>query len=105
MSDLALASHSIQSLTLTSATLLSPILDAHQPSAIITHAFLLPQLLELIYDASADGRRPDYTIIIVGTPSTAAMASVASNVRVCSFDDVEAEGAKREKILSTLPSA
>ena len=50
ISDLALASHSIPSFTLTSKALLSPFLDSHPPSAIITDAEFLPHLLELIYD-------------------------------------------------------
>ena len=82
--------------------MLSPVLDSHSPAAIITHAFLLPQLLELIYD-SAD-RHTQHIIILVGDPSTQAMASVASNVKVLGFADLEREGFKVEKILSPLPS-
>ncbi|KIM48939.1 hypothetical protein M413DRAFT_438115 [Hebeloma cylindrosporum] len=101
VADLALASHSITSITLSSANLLSPVLDSHSPSAIITHAFLLPQLLELIYDSP--DRQSQHILILVGEPSTQAMASVASNVTVLKFADLEREGFKVEKILSPLP--
>ncbi|KJA27239.1 hypothetical protein HYPSUDRAFT_35860 [Hypholoma sublateritium FD-334 SS-4] len=102
VADLALASHSIKSITLAESTLLAAVLEAHQPDAIITHAFLLPQLLELIYEA-ADARQVEHTIVVVGEPTPAAMASVASNVKVLRFADLEREGTKVEKRLSTLP--
>ncbi|KAF9476592.1 hypothetical protein BDN70DRAFT_882203 [Pholiota conissans] len=101
VADLALASHSIKSITLSSSTLLSAVLESHQPSAIITHAFLLPQLLELIYDS--DARHIEHTLVVVGEPSVQAMASVASNVKVLKFADLEHEGFKAEKILSPVP--
>lgn len=102
VADLALASHSIHSLTVSSANLLSPILDAHPPSAIICHAFLLPHLLEFIYDTQ--GTQAERTIIVVGQPTTQTMASIASNVKVLNFEDVEREGAKSDKIFSPVPS-
>ncbi|KAF9533356.1 hypothetical protein CPB83DRAFT_845124 [Crepidotus variabilis] len=101
VSDLALASHSIHSLTISSATLLSPVLDAHPPSAIICHAFLLPHLLEFIYDTH--GRQAERTIIVIGEPTAQAMASMASNVKILKFEDVEREGTKADKIFSPLP--
>ncbi|RDB24239.1 Long-chain-fatty-acid--CoA ligase 5 [Hypsizygus marmoreus] len=103
ISDLALASHSIQSFTLSSSKLLSYVLESHVPSAIITHADLLPQILELIYES--DDRSGNHTIIVVGEPSARTMASVASNVKVLNFVDVEREGVKVEKIISPLPNA
>lgn len=102
ISDLALAAHSIPSFTLTSADLLSPVLETHPPSVIITEAALLPQLLELIYDAGESGR--DHTIVVVGEPSTQAMATVSSKIKVLKFPDVEREGVRVEKILSPAPS-
>ncbi|KAJ7582810.1 acetyl-CoA synthetase [Mycena floridula] len=103
ISDLALATHSIPSFTLSSANLLSPVLETHPPSAIITHAELLPQLLELIYDAGEHSR--NHTIIIVGEPSPQTMATVASRVKVLKWADVEREGVRVEKILSPVPKA
>ncbi|KAJ7470569.1 hypothetical protein FB451DRAFT_1254140 [Mycena latifolia] len=101
ISDLALASHSIPTLTLTSSNLLASVLESHPPSAIITHAFMLTQLLELIYDAGEGNR--NHTIIVVGEPSPQAMASVASRVKVHKWSDVEREGIRVEKIISPLP--
>ncbi|KAE9406368.1 hypothetical protein BT96DRAFT_915352 [Gymnopus androsaceus JB14] len=101
IADLALSSHSIPSMTLTSPNLLSPVLETHPPSAIITHAEFLPTLLELIYDAGEEGRH--HTIVVVGEPSANVMASVASKVKVLVWADVEREGIKNSKIMSPLP--
>lgn len=103
VTDLALASHSITSLTLSSATLLSSVLESYAPSAIITHAFFLPQLLELIYETE-EKRTTEYIIVAVGEPTPQAMSSVASNVKILSFANLEREGVKVEKVLSPLPS-
>ena len=103
VTDLALASHSIISLTLSSATLLSPVLESYAPSAIITHAFFLPQLLELIYETE-EKRTTEYIVVVVGEPTPLAMSSVASNIKILSFANLEREGVKVEKILSPLPS-
>jgi long-chain acyl-CoA synthetase len=78
IADLALASHSITSYTLSSPTLLPAVLESYPPSAILTHAFLLPQLLEHIYETSEQS--VEHTIIVVGEPSAQTMASVASNI-------------------------
>lgn len=103
VADLGLSLHSIESITLASSTLLSAVLDAHTPNAIITHAFLLPHLLEHIYDSG--NQHTQYTIVVVGEPSAQTKASVASNIKVLDFAEVEREGFKSQKILSTLPSA
>ncbi|KAF8644958.1 hypothetical protein AX16_008161 [Volvariella volvacea WC 439] len=100
ISDLALATHSIVSYTLHSSDLLSQVLESRHPSAIITHAHLLPQLLELIYDAET---RIPHTIIVVGEPSSSAMASVASQIKILKFSELEREGNRVEKILSPVP--
>lgn len=89
-------------MTLSSAILLSPVLESHAPSAIITHAFFLPQLLELIYET--DKRTTEQIIIVVGEPTQQALSSVASNVKILRFADLEREGVKVDKILSPLPS-
>ncbi|KAF9036762.1 hypothetical protein BJ165DRAFT_1505745 [Panaeolus papilionaceus] len=101
VADLGLSLHSIESITLASSTLLSAVLDAHTPNAIITHAFLLPHLLEHIYDSG--NQHTQYTIVVVGEPSAQTKASVASNIKVLDFAEVEREGFKSQKILSTLP--
>ncbi|KAJ6546491.1 hypothetical protein DFH09DRAFT_1040107 [Mycena vulgaris] len=101
ISDLALASHSIPSFTLASSSLLASVLESHPPSAIIIHASMLSQILELIYDAGEASR--NHTIVVVGEPSSQAMASVASKVKVLKWADVEREGIRVEKIISPLP--
>ncbi|KAJ2933950.1 hypothetical protein H1R20_g3106, partial [Candolleomyces eurysporus] len=101
LADLALASHSIVSYTLSSSTLLPSVLESHRPNAIITHAFMLPKLLELVYDTS--DRTVQHTIVVVGEPSPQALASVASNITILKFADVEREGVRVEKILSPIP--
>ncbi|KAJ7090065.1 hypothetical protein C8R43DRAFT_1050539 [Mycena crocata] len=102
ISDLALASHSIPSFTLVASNLLSPVLESHPPSAIITHASMLSQVLELIYDAG-EANRNHHTIVVVGEPSPQAMATVASRVKVLKWADVEREGIRVEKIISPIP--
>lgn len=102
VADLALAAHSIPSFTLTSADLLAPVLEAHPPSVILTQAELLPQLLELIYDSGESTR--EHYIVVVGEPSTKALATVASKIKVLKFAEVEREGIRVEKTLSPQPS-
>jgi long-chain acyl-CoA synthetase len=78
-------------------------LESYAPSAIITHAFFLPQLLELVYDTE-EKRTTEHIIVVVGEPTPQAMSSVASNVKILSFANLEREGVKVEKVLSPLPS-
>ncbi|KAK0210546.1 hypothetical protein DFS33DRAFT_1293946 [Desarmillaria ectypa] len=101
ISDMALAMHSIPSFTITATNLLAGILESHPPTVIVTHAELLLQLLELIYDAGESEQH--HIIVIVGEPSAQAMARVASKVKVLKWEDVEREGVKTEKILSQAP--
>jgi long-chain acyl-CoA synthetase len=63
---------------------------------------MLPQLLELVYEHS--DRTVQHTIVVVGEPSPQALASVASNITILKFVDVEREGVRVEKILSPIPS-
>jgi long-chain acyl-CoA synthetase len=83
--------------------LLSPVLESYAPSAIITHASFLPQLLESIYETE-EKRTTEYIVIVVGEPTPQAMSSVASNIKILSFANLEREGVKVEKVLSPLPS-
>ncbi|TFK26386.1 acetyl-CoA synthetase [Coprinopsis marcescibilis] len=101
LTDLALATHSIVSYTLAQATLLSAVLDSHSPSAIVTHGFMLPALLELIYDSG--DRNQQHTIILVDDASPQAIASSASNINILRFADIEREGVRVQKILSPVP--
>lgn len=104
IADLALSSHSILSLTLTSSNLLSSVFEAYPHSTIICHAFLLPRVLEIVYDSSSR-QKAEHTIIVLGEPTTQAMASVASNIKIYRFDEVEREGFKRVRALSPVPSS
>ncbi|KAF5387106.1 hypothetical protein D9615_001868 [Tricholomella constricta] len=101
ISDLALASHSILSHTLSCSKLLSYVLESFPPDAIITHASLLPSILELIYDGDRTG---NHTIIVVGETTPKDMASVASNIKVLNFAEVEREGVRVPKVNSPLPN-
>lgn len=98
IADLALSSHSIPSFTLTSISLLSPVLESHPPSAIITHADLLPSLLELVYDTHEGSH---HTIIVVGEPNNKVIQGLP--VRVLKFEDLEREGALLEAVPPTAP--
>ncbi|KAL1735144.1 AMP-binding enzyme-domain-containing protein [Schizophyllum commune] len=100
ISDLALSSHSIPSITLSSATLLDPVLEQHPTTPIITHVDFLTSILELIYES---GDEAHHTIVVVGEPSPRVMASVASRITVLQFADVEREGFRVEKTLSPIP--
>ncbi|KAG6866098.1 hypothetical protein C0991_008850 [Blastosporella zonata] len=101
ISDLALASHSILSQTLTSSELLSYVLESSPPNAIITHTKLLPQILELLYEGD---RTINHTIIVVGETTPKDLAAVASNITVLEFSDVEREGVRVAKIATALPN-
>ncbi|KAG6919987.1 hypothetical protein DXG01_013336 [Tephrocybe rancida] len=101
ISDLALASHSILSQTLSSSNLLSHVLESSPPNAIITHTNLLPQILELLYEGD---RTVNHTIIVVGETTPKDLASVASNIKVLEFSDVEREGVRVAKIATALPN-
>ncbi|KAK1232980.1 hypothetical protein PQX77_003894 [Marasmius sp. AFHP31] len=103
IADMALASHSITSLTITDPSLVDAVLESHPPAAIIAHADLLPHLLEMIYESHDKDDGKQHIVIVVGEPSTRAMASVASKVKVLLWADVEREGVKTEKILSPVP--
>ncbi|KAJ3559882.1 hypothetical protein NM688_g72 [Phlebia brevispora] len=94
VSDLALASHSIPSFTLSSKSLLSPCLESHPPSAIITEAEFLPQLLELVYDIKEGSH---YPIIVVGEPKI----KVDDNMRVFKWEDIERRGAQLPEVPPT----
>ncbi|OBZ75164.1 Long-chain-fatty-acid--CoA ligase 5 [Grifola frondosa] len=97
ISDLALASYSIPTFTLTSLSLLSPVLDSHPPSVIITHANFLSSLLEVIYDANESAH---HIVIVVGKLTNANVHKM-DKLRVLQWEDVEREGASTEQM--TLP--
>ncbi|KAF9451207.1 hypothetical protein P691DRAFT_808392 [Macrolepiota fuliginosa MF-IS2] len=101
LADFALASHSVISITLTSQDLLKRVFETQPFSTIIATAEIVPRVLESIY-ASGSNSRP-YTIITVGEVGAQTSASIASNIRILKFSEVEREGVKVEKILSPIP--
>lgn len=90
ISDLALSCRSIPSFTLSSISLLSPLLDSHPPSAIITHADFLPHLLELVYDTREGSH---HTIIVVGSPGVK-VGQGLGQVRILAWEDILNRGAQ-----------
>jgi long-chain acyl-CoA synthetase len=97
VSDIALASISVPSLTLSSLDLLSPVLDVHPPSAIIVNAEFLPHLLELIYEASEDAH---HTIIVVGSYQA---SSEQHGAKILNWSDLEAHGKQTDKLVVPAP--
>lgn len=96
IADLALASRSIPSFTLTSQSLLAPCLEQHTPSVIIAEAAFLPQLLELVYDMK-EGTH--YPIIVVGEHNVKAKQTA----RLLKWEDVERQGAQLQEVPPTAP--
>ncbi|KAI0270785.1 acetyl-CoA synthetase-like protein [Russula aff. rugulosa BPL654] len=90
VTELALASHSITSLTLSSPSLLSPVLESHPPSAIIVHASLLMHTLELIYELNEFGNQ---FVIVVGE----------LDENLARWADLEAQGKEAPLITSPAP--
>ncbi|KAI9064259.1 acetyl-CoA synthetase-like protein [Trametes sanguinea] len=99
LADLALASHSIPSFTLTSLGLLSFVLENHPPSAIVTQADFLPQLLEHVYDTNETN---NHTIVVVGDIDSLKLPRL-HNVRIVKWDDLEREGASVDKPVLPVP--
>ncbi|KAI0336359.1 acetyl-CoA synthetase-like protein [Cubamyces sp. BRFM 1775] len=97
IADLALASHSIPSFTLSSLSLLSLVLESHPPSAIITQADFLRQLLEHIYDSHESNH---HTIVVVGDIDSLKLPRL-NNVKIVRWEDIEHHGASVDK--PTLP--
>ncbi|KAH9901222.1 acetyl-CoA synthetase-like protein [Cubamyces lactineus] len=99
IADLALASHSIPSFTLSSLRLLSQVLESHPPSAIITQADFLQPLLEHIYDSKESGH---HTIVVVGDIDSLKLPRL-DNVKIVKWEDLEHQGASVEKPTIPIP--
>jgi long-chain acyl-CoA synthetase len=76
-------------------------LETQSFSAIIASKEIVPRVLENIY-ASSFSSRP-HTIVVVGDISQQTLASVASNIKVLKFGEVEREGIKIDNLVSKLP--
>ncbi|KAF7777471.1 hypothetical protein Agabi119p4_3543 [Agaricus bisporus var. burnettii] len=101
IADFALATHSVISVTLNSQDLLKRVLESQSFSAIIASPEIVPRVLETIYASSFNSR--SHTIVIVGDVSQQTLASVASNIKILKFNEVEREGIKVDKLVSKLP--
>lgn len=90
--DLALSLQSIPSLTLANLTLLSPALDSHSTSVIVTQSSFLATLLEHLAERAEEGDRSPH-IIVVGEESTWGVdAAHKAMFNLASFDSVESAG-------------
>jgi len=94
--------HTILSLTLSSSSLLSPVLKLLSPSAIIVQGSLLPQVLELIYELDEFGR---YFVIVLGDSETdASVVSKASKpVKDAHWADLVAQDKAAPTITNPTP--
>ncbi|KAF9821700.1 hypothetical protein IEO21_00546 [Rhodonia placenta] len=99
ISDLALASYSIPSFVLSSLSLLSPVLDSHPPSVIITHATFLSNLLELIYDSN-DSAYP--IIVVVGDVDDKVIATTGQ-ISIVKWEEVERRGTQGSRLPFSTP--
>ncbi|TDL27569.1 acetyl-CoA synthetase-like protein [Rickenella mellea] len=102
ITDLALASHSIPSFTLTSLTLLTAVLESHPPSAIVLHASFVSQVLELIIE---NHEFAQHTLIVVGDDGMPKnLDRYRNKVKILRWEDVEGEGSKLGGSASRAPA-
>lgn len=100
ITELALASHSIPSLTLSSLSLLSPVLESHSPSAIIVQGSLLPHTLEIIYELNELGH---HFVIVLGETDENVLSKASEQIKVAHWADIEAQGKAAPTITSPTP--
>jgi long-chain acyl-CoA synthetase len=100
ITELALASHSIPSLTLSSSSLLSPVFESHLPSTIIVHGSLLLHTLELIYELNEYGH---HFVIVVGEVDEKVISKASQHVKLARWADLEAQGKEAPLITSPAP--
>ncbi|KAN0127527.1 acetyl-CoA synthetase-like protein [Lactarius tabidus] len=100
ITELALASHSIPSLTLASASLLSPVLEAHPPTAVIVDGSFLPHALELIYDLNESVH---HFVIVVGEVDKTVLSQASDRVNIVRWADIEAQGKEAAPVTSSTP--
>ncbi|KAI0747958.1 acetyl-CoA synthetase-like protein [Daedaleopsis nitida] len=99
VSDLALASYSVPTFTLSSLSLLSSVLESHPPSVIITEASFLNHLLELIYDSNESEH---HTIVLVGDVADGKFPRL-NNIKIFNWADLERQGAAIDKPVLPTP--
>lgn len=100
ITELALASHSIPSLTLSSSSLLSPVFKSHLPSTVIVHGSLLLHTLELIYELNEYGH---HFVIVVGEVDENVVSKASQRVKLARWADLEAQGKEAPLITSPTP--
>jgi long-chain acyl-CoA synthetase len=100
ITELALASHSIASLTLSSSSLLSPVFELHLPSTIVVHGSLLLHILELIYELNEYGH---HFVIVVGEADEDVISKASQHVKLARWADLEAQGKEAPLITSPAP--
>lgn len=100
ITELALASHSIPSLTLASPSVLSPVLESHPPTAIIINGTFLPQLLELICELD---ELVHHFIIVVGEADEKVLSKMSNQIKLALWTDIEAQGKASAPINSSAP--
>jgi long-chain acyl-CoA synthetase len=100
ITELALASHSIPSLTLASSSLLYPVLESHPPTAIVVEGKFLPNLLELMYKLC---ELAHHFIIVVGEADEKVLSKVPKQTRLVHWTHVEAQGKAGATISSPAP--
>jgi long-chain acyl-CoA synthetase len=103
LSDLALASLSIASYTISSTDVLQSVFSQRPAQAIITTVAFLPQLLELMN--TSEIQPLNYRVIVVGEVDAQLKASVPNNVQILHFSDVEKNGHHVDKMVMTTPRA
>jgi long-chain acyl-CoA synthetase len=100
ITELALASHSIPSFTLSSPSLLTPVLESHPPSAIIIDGSILPHALELIYELNEHGH---HFVIVLGETDDQVLSKASEHVKIVRWSDIEAQGKAATPITSPPP--
>jgi len=100
VTELALASHSIPSFTLSSPSLLSPVLESHPPSAIIVDGSILPHILELIYELN---EHEHHYVVVVGDTDENMLSKASEHIKIVRWSDVEAQGKAAAPITSPAP--
>ncbi|KAI0303466.1 acetyl-CoA synthetase-like protein [Multifurca ochricompacta] len=100
ITELALASHSVPSLTLSSPSLLAPVLESHPPTAIIVEGGFLHHVLELIYDLNEFSH---HFVVVVGETNEKVLAQASTRIRLERWTDIEARGNAASPINSPAP--
>jgi long-chain acyl-CoA synthetase len=100
ITELALASHSIPSFTLSSPSLLSEVLELHPPSAIIVDGSILPHVLELIYELKESKH---HFVIVVGETDDQVLSKASEYIKAGRWSDIETQGKAATPITSPAP--